>query len=68
MAALATGTEVIGAVFLLLGFAVRWILIPLFETMVVAAITVHWKNGWLAIAEGSGIFATERTQGANTVD
>jgi uncharacterized membrane protein YphA (DoxX/SURF4 family) len=64
MAALVTGTEVIGAVFLLLGFAVRWITIPLFVTMVVAAITVHWQNGWLAIAEGSGIFATERTQAA----
>ena len=54
----------IGAVFLLFGFAVRWISIPLFFTMVVAAITVHWQNGWLAIAEGSGIFATERTQDA----
>ena len=64
MAALVTGTGVIGAVFLLLGFAVRWISIPLFITMVVAAISVHWKNGWLAIAEGSGIFATERTEGA----
>jgi uncharacterized membrane protein YphA (DoxX/SURF4 family) len=32
--------------------------------MLVAAITVHWKNGWLAIAEGSGIFATDRTLGA----
>jgi uncharacterized membrane protein YphA (DoxX/SURF4 family) len=55
MAALVTGTEVIGAVFLLLGFAVRWISIPLFITMVVAAITVHWQNGWVAIAEGSGV-------------
>jgi len=64
MAALVTGTEVIGAVFLLLGIAVRWISIPLFMTMIVAAITVHWQNGWLAIAEGSGIFATERTQAA----
>jgi uncharacterized membrane protein YphA (DoxX/SURF4 family) len=33
-------------------------------TMVVAAVSVHWQNGWLAIAEGSGLFATERTQGA----
>ena len=57
-------TEVLGAVFLLLGFAVRLISIPLMITMVVAAWTVHWKNGWLAIAEGSGIFSTERTVGA----
>jgi uncharacterized membrane protein YphA (DoxX/SURF4 family) len=33
-------------------------------TMVVAAVTVHLQNGWLAIAEGGGLFATERTQGA----
>jgi hypothetical protein len=25
---------------------------------------VHWKNGWLAIATGSGLFATDRTRGA----
>lgn len=64
MAALATGTEVLGAVLLLLGFAVRWISIPLMVTMVVAMATVHWQNGWLAIAEGSGLFATDRTEGA----
>lgn len=57
----ATATEIVGAVFLLFGFAVRWVSIPLIGTMVVAIFTVHWKNGWLAIAEGSGFFATERT-------
>jgi len=56
--------EVLGALFLLLGFGVRLISIPLMITMLVAGITVHLKNGWLAIAEGSGIFATERTAGA----
>jgi uncharacterized membrane protein YphA (DoxX/SURF4 family) len=30
-------------------------------TMAVAAITVHWQNGWLAIASASGLFASERT-------
>lgn len=64
MAYLATFTEVIGAVLLAIGLAVRWISIPLMVTMAVAAVTVHWQNGWLAIAEGSGIFATERTAGA----
>ncbi len=53
--------EVLGAVFLLLGFGVRLISIPLMITMAIAAITVHLKNGWLAIAEGSGIFSTDRT-------
>ena len=64
MAALATGTEILGAVFLLFGFATRWISIPLGITMIVAAVTVHLQNGWLAIAEGSGLFATERTMAA----
>jgi len=32
--------------------------------MIVAAVTVHLPNGWLAIAEGGGLFATERTMGA----
>ena len=61
---LAGWTEILGAVFLLVGFATRWISIPLMATMVVAAVTVHWQNGWLAIASGSGFFATERTMGA----
>lgn len=53
MAYLAWGAEYFGAIFLLLGLAVRWISLPLMITMVVAAVTVHWENGWLAIAEPS---------------
>jgi len=64
LAWMATLTEVGGAILLLVGLAVRWISIPLMTTMVVAAVTVHLPNGWLAIAEGSGPFATERTMGA----
>lgn len=64
MAALATGTELAGAILLTLGLATRWVCIPLLVTMVVAAFTVHWNNGWLAIASGEGLFATERTLGA----
>lgn len=56
--------EILGAIFLLLGFGVRLISIPLMITMLIAGVTVHLKNGWLAIAEGNGIFATERTVGA----
>jgi len=63
MVALAAGTEAIGAVLLVLGLAVRWVSIPLLVTMAVAAST-HWANGWLAIATGDGLFATERTIGA----
>lgn len=61
MAFLATSTEIAGAIMLLLGFGVRWVSIPLMFTMIVAAVSVHWTNGWLAISTGSGIFATERT-------
>lgn len=64
MAWLATLTEVGGAILLFFGLATRWISIPLIVTMVVAAMSVHWQNGWLAIAEGSGFFATDRTTGA----
>jgi len=48
MAGLATGTEVIGAILLLLGLATRWIAIPLIITMLVAIFSVHWPNGWQA--------------------
>jgi len=61
---LVASTEVLGAIFLLLGFGVRLISIPLMITMLVAGFTVHLKNGWLAIAEGSGIFSSDRTAGA----
>ena len=64
MAWIATLTEVVGAVCLFFGFATRWISIPLIITMVVAAVTVHLPNGWLAIAEGGVLFASERTMGA----
>lgn len=64
LAGLATWAEIIGALCLLLGLAVRWASIPLMVTMLVAAVTVHAKNGWLAIAEGSGFFANEQTAGA----
>jgi len=64
MAWLATLTEAGGAILLLLGLATRWISIPLMFTMIVAAVSVHMQNGWLAIAEGSGFFASDRTSGA----
>lgn len=65
LAFLAAATETAGAVLLLAGLLVRWISIPLMVTMVVAAVAVHWQNGWLAIAEGAeSLFASERTLGA----
>jgi len=60
MAGLAAGTEFFGAILLLLGLATRLISIPLMITMLVAALTVHWPNGWLAIADGSSWLANDR--------
>ena len=49
MAILAWSAEFFGAIALALGFAVRWVCIPLMFTMIVAATTVHWDNGWQAV-------------------
>lgn len=64
MAFLAVATEAGGAVLLFLGLGTRWISVPLMITMIVALVTVHWQNGWLAIASTGGFFATERTYNA----
>ncbi len=50
MAFLATGAELAGGVLLLLGLATRYFAVPLMVTMLVAALSVHWDNGWFAIA------------------
>ena len=60
MAILATATEFFGAIALFFGLAVRWFSIPLMFTMIVAAGTVHWDNGWQAITDPSAPFANER--------
>jgi uncharacterized membrane protein YphA (DoxX/SURF4 family) len=67
LAYLATYTEVIGAVLLLSGFAVRWIAVPLMVTMIVAAFSVHWDNGWAAIASSSNEEIASRLNAAKSV-
>jgi uncharacterized membrane protein YphA (DoxX/SURF4 family) len=62
LAFLATWTEILGAVSLLLGAAVRWFAIPLMFTMIVAATTVHLEYGWQAIADPGAPFANERVE------
>ncbi len=47
----AASTEVIGAILLAIGLAVRWASIPLMIAMAVAMISVHWQHGWQAIAD-----------------
>jgi uncharacterized membrane protein YphA (DoxX/SURF4 family) len=64
MATLAVWTEILGAISLLLGVGLRWFCVPLMFTMIVAAVSVHLQYGWLAIATGSGMFVTERSEGA----
>lgn len=51
MAVLAGATEFFGGIALLLGFAVRLFAIPLMFTMIVAATTAHWENGWHILPE-----------------
>jgi len=64
MAFLATSTELAGAILLLFGLGIRWISIPLMFTMLVAAVSVHWHNGWLAIADSSlWLFSSDRIEG-----
>jgi uncharacterized membrane protein YphA (DoxX/SURF4 family) len=51
MATMAGLTEFIGGIALLLGLALRLLAIPLMITMIVAATTAHWENGWHALPE-----------------
>jgi len=51
MAFLAGATEFFGGIALLIGLATRWFSIPLMVTMLVAAATAHWSNGWHALPE-----------------
>lgn len=50
MVFLAASAELFGGVALLLGLAIRLLVLPLMITMLVAAGTTHWDNGWFAIA------------------
>lgn len=58
MAYLAWGIEYFGAILLALGLATRWISIPLMATMIVAAVTVHWGNGWQAVHDLASPYAS----------
>lgn len=50
MVGLVIFAELGGGIALLLGFLTRLFAIPLMVTMLVAATSVHWDNGWFAIA------------------
>lgn len=51
MAALAASAELLGGIALLFGFLTRLATIPLMITMLVAAGTAHWSNGWHSLPE-----------------
>jgi uncharacterized membrane protein YphA (DoxX/SURF4 family) len=51
MVYVAGSTEFVGGILLIGGLAVRWIAVPLMFTMIVAAGTAHWENGWHVLPE-----------------
>ncbi|MDZ7661569.1 DoxX family protein [Thiohalophilus sp.] len=51
MALLAGAAEFFGGIAILIGLATRWFAIPLMVTMIMAATTAHWENGWHALPE-----------------
>jgi putative oxidoreductase len=51
MVYIAGTTEFVGGIFLIGGLAIRWIAVPLMFTMIVAAGTAHWENGWHVLPE-----------------
>lgn len=57
LASLAIAAELVGGIMLLLGLLTRLVTIPLMVTMLVAIFSVHWPNGWLAIADASSWLA-----------
>lgn len=64
LAFLATATELAGAILLTVGLFTRLISIPLIVTMLVAITSVHWENGWQAIADAHAPFANEQVMAA----
>lgn len=52
LAFMAGWTELLGGWLLLFGLLTRFISLPLMVTMIVAATTAHWDNGWHALPEG----------------
>lgn len=59
LAGVAIATEFIGGLLLIIGLATRLVAIPMMITMLVAAFSVHWENGWLAIADHTSWLANE---------
>jgi uncharacterized membrane protein YphA (DoxX/SURF4 family) len=68
LAFLATAAEAGGAILLLAGLGTRLVTLPLMATMIVAAATVHWENGWQAVHDPQSPFASSHTLGIEADD
>lgn len=51
-----------GGWLILMGLATRIVSVPLLTIMLVAAVTVHWENGWFAIAPTNPDTSSARVQ------
>ena len=64
---LALSAELIGVALLAIGFATEFISLPLLIVMLVAILTVHMSNGWLAIAPSENPEVSERINAAKNL-
>ncbi len=67
LGSLAWATEYFGAILLIVGFATRWISIPLIITMIVAIFSVHIDHGWAAIASSADGEIASRVDAARSL-
>ena len=65
---LAIAAEVVGGVLILVGLATRYAALPLMFTMIMAAATAHWSNGWFAIAPSNPDTSAARPLAALGID
>jgi uncharacterized membrane protein YphA (DoxX/SURF4 family) len=65
LAMLAILAEVLGAIALLFGLALRLMTIPMMFTMFIAMTSVHGQFGWQAIADANAPFANDRVMAAD---
>ncbi|MDF1820643.1 MAG: DoxX family membrane protein [Alcanivoracaceae bacterium] len=68
MLSLAIIAELAGGVLILVGLATRYAALPLIFTMLVAAVTAHWDNGWFAIAPSDPATSAARPLAALGID
>ncbi len=66
-AVMATATETAGFILIFLGLGTRLISIPMIGVMIVAILTVHGANGWLAIADSNMPEIAQRLNAAREI-